>query len=68
MLVSVSIRSPSRGQSATPGYYTLAWDFTIASVAQELQTYIQIGATNPAYDAARRWHEVHRGERVGALR
>jgi hypothetical protein len=38
-------------QSDTPGFYTLAWDFAIASVPQELQTYIQIGATNPAYDA-----------------
>jgi hypothetical protein len=37
-------------QSAVPGFYTLAWDFTINSQAQELQTYIQIGATNPAYD------------------
>ncbi len=38
-------------QSDTPGFYTLTWDFTINSIAQELQTYIQIGATNPAYDA-----------------
>ena len=38
-------------QSSVPGFYTLAWDFTIASAPQELQTYIQIGATNPAYDA-----------------
>lgn len=38
-------------QSDTPGFYTLAWDFAINSIAQELQTYIQIGATNPAYDA-----------------
>ena len=37
-------------QSDIPGFYTLAWDFTIESVPQELQTYIQIGATNPAYD------------------
>ena len=38
-------------QSAVPGFYTIAWDFTIASQPQELQTYIQIGATNPAYDS-----------------
>jgi len=38
-------------QSAVAGYYTLAWDFTISTVAQEQQTYIQVGATNPAYDA-----------------
>jgi hypothetical protein len=38
-------------QTDTPGYYTLLWDFTISSVAQEIQAYIQIGAGNPAYDA-----------------
>lgn len=38
-------------QSSVSGFYTLAWDFTVASAPQELQTYIQIGATNPAYDA-----------------
>ena len=37
-------------QSQTPGFYTLAWDFTISAVSQEQQTYIQVGATNPAYD------------------
>jgi len=38
-------------QSALPGFYTVVWDFTIGAISQELQTYIQIGATNPAYDA-----------------
>ena len=38
-------------QSAVAGFYTLAWDFTISAVSQEQQTFIQIGATNPAYDA-----------------
>ncbi len=38
-------------QSAVPGFYTLAWDFTISSVPQEMQTYLQVGAGNPAYDA-----------------
>ena len=38
-------------QTDTPGFFTLFWDFTIASAAQEIQTYIQVGAGNPAYDA-----------------
>ena len=38
-------------QTDTPGYFTLTWNFTISSQAQETQTYIQVGATNPAYDA-----------------
>ncbi len=38
-------------QTATPGYFTLNWSFSISSVPQVIQTYIQVGATNPAYDA-----------------
>ena len=38
------------GQTANPGFYTLAWNFTISSVAQQILTWIEVGASNPAYD------------------
>lgn len=37
-------------QTSTPGFFTLKWTFTLNSVAQTTETWIEVGAENPAYD------------------
>ena len=37
-------------QTSLPGFYTLTWSFSINAQPQAIDTFIEIGATNPAYD------------------
>lgn len=36
---------------ANPGIFTLVWSYQLSGVADEYQTYIEVGTVSPAYDA-----------------
>jgi hypothetical protein len=37
-------------QTSVPGFYILTWNFHLSTVAETTETFVQVGAKNPAYD------------------
>lgn len=37
-------------ETAKPGYYTVAWDYTMDGTIQHYRSYVEVGGATPAYD------------------